>query len=126
MTSTATTLADEKYLAFKRLVEGVADRYEQKAKRRQVPRYPFNVQVAVCEQSAGGAWVHFADAWAQDLSFEGIGLLATLALPNHRPLAINFEPVLGQKRLIRLRLSYCDKLIPGIYRTGGSFLFKDL
>ena len=125
MAKTSTDQKDEKYLAFKRLVEGVADHYHQN-ERRQVPRFPFNVRVSICEKLPGGAWVHFTDAWAQDLSFEGIGLLTTVKLPNHRSLAVNFEPVLGQRRLIRFSLSYCDRAIPGLYRTGGSFLFDDL
>ena len=125
MSETLIAQKDERYLAFKRLVEAVAEHHHQKSNDRQVPRYPFNVRVAICEKSAGGAWVRLTDAWAQDLSFEGIGLLATVRLPNHRPLAVNFEPVLGRSRLIRFSLSYCDNLIPGLYRTGGSFLFDD-
>ena len=122
-TMTITEPAEDPLAAFMRLVDGLAQRHAEPTVQRSVPRYPFNVPVAVHVQSPSGHRDALADAWAQDLSYEDITLLAPIKLPHDKRLFVNFEPVIGKPRFIQIRLTYSRKLVDGIFMSGGSFVW---
>ena len=122
MTDEAVTAKDAQIQVIQRLVEGLARKSKQLEDQRSISRYPLNVRVTLCHQINRSEQTHIYSCWATEISHEGISLLTTVELFCDRTIFINFEPAIVRPCHLKILVTHSDKLIEGIYRSGGNFV----
>ena len=70
-----------------------------------------------------GRMVHRCQAWAQDISEVGIGLLTVYRFNVNDEAFVNFEPVSGHPRYLPLRIVHCRRLFGPVCKVGAEFAF---
>ena len=90
--------------------------------RRAVPRQPVHGPVRLgIRRIRDGRFTGLHDAWATDLSAQGIGLLLERRLDRDLELQVDLEPMIDQPCVLDLRIVYCQKLLERTHRIGGVF-----
>ena len=117
MADPATEAAHSTQLAVKRLVDRIADKQVDQAEQRLTTRHSLNVPVTI--RTGYGVF----QAWANEISYEGIGLLTNKPLLPNSTIVVDLRPAVGYSCRARVQLAHFQKLLGGVYRTGGRFVF---
>ena len=125
MTDEAATAKNTQVQVIQRLVDGLARKSKQLEDQRSIPRYPLNVRVTLSHQIKRSEQTHIYASWATEISHEGISLLTSVELFPEKPIFINFDPAIGHPCYLKILVTHCDKLVEGIYRSGGTFVLDD-
>ena len=123
MSATVATSEDELADAVKRLVDQLAQRQTKTDERRSCQRHPFNLPVEICTKNHRGTIDQEMMAWALNLSYQGIELISSRTILPSDSMLINFEPAIGHKCCVPVKLVHTSKLVNGVYLSGGEFLF---
>ena len=62
-------------------------------------------------------------AWAQDLSEAGVGLLTVCRFSVKDEAFVNFGPASGRPRFVPLRVIHCRRLFGPVFKLGAEFVF---
>ncbi len=123
MTQASLTVEHDQSIWIKGLIQELRVRDVRLLNRRCAPRYQLNVPVVLCARSESGRIVHVCQAWAQDLSEVGVGLLTVNRFAVNDEVFLNFEPASGQLRYLPLRIVHCRRLFAPVYKVGAQFEF---
>ena len=107
----------------KSLIQELRVRDARLLNRRCTLRYQLNVPVALCARSDSGRIVHVCQAWAQDLSELGVGLLTVYRFNVNDEVFVSFEPATGRLRYLPLRIVHCRRLFGPVFKVGAEFAF---
>ncbi len=125
MTQGSLTVEHDHAIWLKGLIQELRVRDARILNQRSAPRYQLNVPVAICGRSDSGRIVHMCQAWAQDLSEVGVGLLTVCRFNVNDEAYVNFEPASGRPRYLPLRVVHCRRLFGPVFRIGARFTFTD-
>ncbi len=125
MTQALPTVEHDHSTWLKGLIQELRVRDARLLNRRCAPRYQLNVPVALCARSDSGRIVHICQAWAQDLSEVGVGLLTVCRFNVNDEAFVNFEPASGRPRYLPFRVIHCRRLFGPVFRVGARFTFAD-
>lgn len=123
MTQALLTVEHDHSIWLKGLIQELRVRDARLLNRRCAPRYQLNVPVALCARSESGRVVHICQAWAQDLSKAGVGLLAVCRFNVNDEAFVNFGPATGRPRYLPLRVIHCRRLFGPLFKVGAEFAF---
>jgi len=125
MTQGTLTVEHDHAVWLKSLIQELRVRDARLLNQRSAPRYQLNVPVELCAPSDSGRVVHMCQAWAQDLSEVGVGLLTVCRFNVNDEAYVNFEPASGRPRYLPLRVVHCRRLFGPVFRIGARFTFVD-
>jgi hypothetical protein len=100
------------------------DQKVQRGKRTHI-RYSLNCAVKIGLVGDTGAVKPFCDAWGVDLSLKGIGLLSQQELLPGRNFCVGLQGLTGAAGWVTIRISYSQRLIGTMVRSGGAFVFPN-
>ncbi len=123
MTQASLAVEHDHSIWLKSLIQELRVRDARLLNRRCAPRYQLNVPVALCARSESGRIVHVCQAWAQDLSEVGVGLLTVYRFNVNDEVVVNFEPASGRLRYLPLRVVHCRRLFGPMFKIGAQFAF---
>ena len=123
MTQTSLEVEHDHSIWLKGLIQELRARDARVLNQRSALRYQLNVPVALCARSDSGRIVHLCQAWAQDLSEVGVGLLTVCRFNVSDEAFVNFEPASGRSRYLPLRIAHCRRLFGPLFRVGARFTF---
>ncbi len=125
MTQASPKVEHDHSIWLKGLIQELRVRDARLLNRRCAPRYQLNVPVALCARSDSGRIVHICQAWAQDLSEVGVGLLTVCRFNVNDEAFVNFGPATGRPRYLPFRVIHCRRLFGPVFRVGARFTFAD-
>ncbi|MEE8153428.1 MAG: hypothetical protein V3T53_00545 [Phycisphaerales bacterium] len=123
MTQVSLAAEHDHSIWLKGLIQELRVRNARLLNRRCALRYQLNVPVALCARSESGRIVHVCQAWAQDLSEVGVGLLTVCRFNINDEAFVNFEPASGRLRHLPLRIVHCRRLFGPVFKVGAEFAF---
>ncbi len=123
MTQASLAVEHEHSIWLKGLIQQLRVRDARLLNRRSALRYQLNVPVALCARYESGRIVHVCQAWAQDLSEVGVGLLTVYRFNVNHEVFVNFEPASGRLRYLPLRIVHCRRLFGPVFKVGAEFPF---
>ena len=123
MTQASLAVEHDHSIWIKGLIQELRVRDARLLNQRCAPRYQLNVPVALCARSESGRIVHVCQAWAQDLSEVGVGLLTVYRFAVNDEVVVNFEPASGRLRYLPLRIIHCRRLFGPLCKVGAQFAF---
>ena len=123
MTQDSLAVEHDHAIWLKGLIQELRVRDARLLNQRCGPRYQLNVPVALCARSETGRILHVCQAWAQDLSEAGVGLLTVYRFNVNDEVFVNFEPASGRLRYLPLRIVHCRRLFGPVCKVGAEFTF---
>ena len=125
MMLTSSTLDNDHAIWLKGLIGELRAREARLVSQRSAQRYQLNVPVALCARSEAGRVVHLCQAWAEDLSQHGVGLITVRRLNPNDEIFVNFEPASGRPRYLPIRVAQCRRMFGPVFEVGAEFTFTD-
>ncbi len=123
MTQASLAVEHDHAVWLKGLIQELRARDARILNQRSAPRYQLNVPVELCTPSDSGRIVHMCQAWAQDLSEVGVGLLTVCRLNLNDEAFVNFGPATGRPRYLPFRVIHCRRLFGPVFKLGAEFAF---
>ena len=123
MTQASPEVEHDHSIWLKGLIQELRVRDARLLNRRCGRGYQLNVPVALCARSATGRILHVCQAWAQDLSEVGVGLLTVYRFNVNDKIFVNFEPASGRLRHLPLRIVHCRRVFGPVCKVGAEFTF---
>ncbi len=121
MTQASLAAEHDHSIWLKSLIQELRVRDARLLNRRCALRYQVNVPVALCARFESGRIVHVCQAWAQDISEVGVGLLTVFRFAVNDEVFVNFEPASGRLRYLPLRIVHCRRLFGPVFKIGAQF-----
>ena len=121
MTQASLAVEHDHAVWLKGLIQELRARDARILNQRSAPRYQLNVPVELCAESDSGRIVHMCQAWAQDLSEVGVGLLTVCRLNVNDEAFVNFGPATGRPRYVPFRVVHCRRLFGPLFKVGAEF-----
>ena len=114
--------------AIKNLVDDLAEQHasqDAERERRSAVRYTVEVPISIEVFDDAGQSSGSEKAWAQDISYSGIGILSSKHLAQEENTCVSFSSVVTHLHDIRIRVVHSRKLLDATYKDGASFIFDE-
>ena len=95
----------------------------QEREKRSAVRYPVEVPITIEVFDAAGQSGGAEKAWAQDISYSGVGILSSRPLSADEATYISFSSVVTHLHNIRVNMAHSRKLLEATHKNGASFMF---